>query len=131
MIQPSPDREDLRERVASLPLVEDGEILDDKAALATFEYLKQSGSMIPEHIGKVINNLSGEVGEELDTKPDHSYHVTATILRGIIARSVIRGMSQAVSDLGHAQRDINHLLRLFPNAGQLPPDSGQPPNTVA
>jgi len=137
MTQPRPDREDIRERVASLPLVEGGEILDEKAALAAFEDLKRNGSQIPAHIGKVISNVESEVKEQLDADPEEEFHVTATMLRGIIARAAIRGASQTASDLGHTQRDINHLHELFPDLADqiLPlPDPGtteNPPTTAA
>ena len=137
MTQPQPDRKDIHERVASLPLVEGGEILDEKAALATFEDLKRSGSQIPEHIGRVISTVVGEVSDELDEGPDHDFQVSASMLRGIVARAAIRGASQTASDLGHTQRDINHLHSLFPDlADQVLPFPGpdtpdQPPAPAA
>lgn len=114
MEQPQPAKSDLQERIATLPLVEAGRILDHTTALAALQHLRQRGFYTKEQITAYVDGVFGDVTYHLEQDPDQEFLTVSPLqLRGIIARSIITGIGQAAYDIGGAQRSVTHLQHLF------------------
>lgn len=92
-------RQEIKRRSLSLPLSTVGKTIDEATALAIMEDLKRSGSSIPAHLEEQIQNLSVELSYKTSEIPRQ-------FLQGIVARAIIAGAAQVVSDTGQAQLEL-------------------------
>jgi hypothetical protein len=133
MDNPRPSRNEIRRRTDALPLVESGEVIDEKTALSTLEALKRHGSQLPDHIKNQIDAIVDEMGAKLDHNPvDNTIPITELQLRGIIARSAIAAAAQTVNDIGQTYVEINEFRELIaitdmPSTNGDYEEPGEPP----
>ncbi len=111
-----PDKSSLRKRASALPAVEGGEILTEREALSILEYVKELGSLLPEHLLEQVERVLGESFEQIEMLPgpiSNTYHISETALRGLISRAVLAGAAQAASDFGEPLAQARHFYELF------------------
>jgi hypothetical protein len=76
-------------------------LVSDLVAQNLVETLRQADSVIPENIRQQTDQIESEVTVDLQRDPHTSrYQITALQLRGIIARSALRGSGQVLYDIG-------------------------------
>jgi uncharacterized protein (UPF0147 family) len=91
-----------REIIDILPVAKgEAALVSDLVAQNLIETLRQADSVIPENIRQQTDQIKSEVTNDLqfDEKTGR-YQIADLQLRGIIARSVLRGSGQVVYDLG-------------------------------
>lgn len=111
-----PSRSRIQQRASSIPLIESGEVLDERHSLALFHDLEALMSSLPEQIQQQIDDIHEEIKSKLP-KVEHGietmYGITDEQLRGTIARAAIAASAQTVSDIGENLRIAEQLRQIL------------------
>lgn len=123
-----PTRAALRRRAQAIPLVEGGEIIENKEVDALLLDVERLGSILPEHLrdqaAQILAFAKVEIGESSDGT---QFTLDETVLRGIIARSVRAGAGQTLSDIGQPLADSQEFEDMLMLAPQTNAEPEQPP----
>jgi hypothetical protein len=98
----SPEYDNPRERARSIPIVGgDAPLVSRRKAQGIIHDLSTIDPSIVERVHGQIDLVVGELHAELDRgETGEGYHLSEDELRGVVARSVLRGAAQIASDLG-------------------------------
>lgn len=106
-------RNEISQRAAALPLVGDGELLDDIRTEQILLELKRNGSHILAHANTQVDHVIDELRPEWDQTESGQYLLSEGEITTVVARALRRGAGQAVSDIGSTLVDISTLEAAF------------------
>lgn len=126
MSQSTPESHDVRERVRLLPIVGEGApLLTRRKAQAVIHDLNIIDPTIVERVQEQVGEVVDEMHTELDQGPTGEYRLSEDELRGVVARSALRGAAQVASDIGGAVTEIREIEGLLILTGAEQPSQAE------
>lgn len=104
------NRNEARERVVSIPLIQTGDMVDKPLASVIYLDIERTNQLLYRHLDTQISVVQDEIAPELSYSDDQKcFLVSPADLTSIIARAMIRGAAQTVSDIGESIKDRKAL----------------------
>ncbi len=107
-------REEIKRNVSALPLIETEAphtLITEENALAALHDFREFRSSVPGRLAQVTMAVEKEATNEFQLV-EGAYQIIPQALRGLIAKSAIRGAMQLASDLGITIDEVETLERL-------------------
>lgn len=109
-----PSREERRQAIRALPLIGQVSLLGVRATGAALVDIKRSNPNMYKNVKGQIGSCQDEILVDLEPYIDGQgkFVLSEQVLRGVIARSVITGSTQAAYDVGETMLRVNLLKEM-------------------